>query len=78
MIDEALIVMTQKELRRYQIIQQILSGRLNGSVAARFLDLSVRIDPTSPMAKARRGFLQKTIRGEHPHHERCLSAGWKH
>jgi transposase len=42
MIDEALVVMTQKELRRYQIIQQMLSGRLNGSVAARFLDLSVR------------------------------------
>ncbi|MCA1605492.1 MAG: ISNCY family transposase, partial [Acidobacteria bacterium] len=34
--------MTQKELKRYQVIQQLLSRRVNGTVASRLLDLSVR------------------------------------
>jgi uncharacterized short protein YbdD (DUF466 family) len=42
MSEEGLITMSQKELKRYQVIQQLLNRRINGSVASRVLDLSVR------------------------------------
>lgn len=42
MAQKQLIIMTQKELSRYETIKRLLKGEINGTEASKQLDLSVR------------------------------------